>query len=224
MRNVTWAVALAGLAAWAVAPAASAGEKAAKAGLSGDYVEARTASVFAGACHFNGELTTTGRDAEIVWHVRTGSSAGVDLAGLTAVAAVTSSENLKNESAPRKAMLFIDDRATPAQAAAMADLLTSRYKGALGQVVAVKRTPVTFSRRGDSFQMTAKGVGTLAVDAMPNHECCKQPNLVWYQPLVEIEGRRVGFTRESGVEDATLGSAWSKSNQNTAFYGTFSTK
>ena len=29
--------------------------------IKGDYVEVRTASVFAGACHFNGEVTTTGR-------------------------------------------------------------------------------------------------------------------------------------------------------------------
>lgn len=29
----------------------------------GDYVEARTASVFAGACHYNGELVTTGHEA-----------------------------------------------------------------------------------------------------------------------------------------------------------------
>jgi len=27
--------------------------------IKGDYVEARTASVFAGACHYNGELVTT---------------------------------------------------------------------------------------------------------------------------------------------------------------------
>ena len=32
--------------------------------LRGDYVEVRTASVFAGACHYNGEVVTTGRDGE----------------------------------------------------------------------------------------------------------------------------------------------------------------
>ncbi len=36
--------------------------------LTGDYVEARTASVFAGACHFNGEVVTTGRDAVMAWN------------------------------------------------------------------------------------------------------------------------------------------------------------
>lgn len=49
--------------------------------LRGDYVETRTASVFAGACHYNGELTTTGRDALMAWNVVSGSWRGVDLAG-----------------------------------------------------------------------------------------------------------------------------------------------
>src|ERR1700722_1556209 len=37
--------------------------------IKGDYVEARTASVFAGACHYNGEVMITGRDAVMAWNV-----------------------------------------------------------------------------------------------------------------------------------------------------------
>ena len=37
-----------------------------------------------------------------------------------------------------------------------------------------------------------------------------------------LTDKRVGYTRESGIEDKTLNTAWSKSDQNTAFYGTFS--
>ena len=47
--------------------------------LRGDYVEVRTASVFAGACHYNGEVVTTGRDAMMAWNVTSGSWQGVDL-------------------------------------------------------------------------------------------------------------------------------------------------
>src|SRR2546423_439662 len=86
--------------------------------IAGDYVEARTASVFAGPCHYNGELTTTGRQAEMAWHVRDGAWNGVSLSGLSAVAAVTSKSNLKEETAARRSVLFIDSRATEEQAAA----------------------------------------------------------------------------------------------------------
>ena len=34
--------------------------------IKGDYVEARTASVFAGACHYNGELVTTAKSMLVV--------------------------------------------------------------------------------------------------------------------------------------------------------------
>ncbi|HEX8117567.1 MAG TPA: hypothetical protein VF521_09860, partial [Pyrinomonadaceae bacterium] len=55
-------------------------------GLKGVYVEARTASVFAGACHYNGELTTAGREAVMAWSVKEGSWGGVSLAGVSALA------------------------------------------------------------------------------------------------------------------------------------------
>lgn len=222
MRNLFWMMAQAGLVLSICGSAGAAGEaRAAVSGLTGDYVEARTASVFAGACHYNGELTTTGRDAEIVWHVRAGASNGVDVSGLTVVAAITAADNLKDAAASRRTVLFIDDRATGPQMKALAGLLIVSYKGALGEIVAVKRAPITFIRSGDSFRVEAKGVGKLAVAAMPNGECCKQPNLVWYQPLVDITDHKVGFTRESGIDDSTLGVSWTKFNQNTAFYGKF---
>jgi hypothetical protein len=44
--------------------------------LRGDYVEVRTASVFAGACHYNGEVVTTGRDAIMAWNVTLREMAG----------------------------------------------------------------------------------------------------------------------------------------------------
>jgi len=224
MRNIITSTAMAALFVSACGMSGAAGgPKAPSGSLSGDYVEARTASVFAGACHYNGELTTTGRDAEIVWHVRSGASHGVDVSGLTAVAAISASDNLKDDVSTRRSVLYIDDKATDAQMKVLAGTLMTSYKAALGKVEAIKRAPITFARNGDTFHMTAKGIGKLNVDAMPNGECCKQPNLVWYKPLVEIEGRKVGFTRESGIEDSTLGASWSKFNQNTAFYGSFET-
>ncbi|HEY4330472.1 MAG TPA: hypothetical protein VGN88_12105, partial [Phycisphaerae bacterium] len=36
--------------------------------ITGDYVEARTASVFCGACHYNSEILCAGRDGVMAWH------------------------------------------------------------------------------------------------------------------------------------------------------------
>src|SRR5687767_3291066 len=62
--------------------------------LRGDYVEVRTASVFAGACHYNGEVVTTGRDALMAWNVTSGKWQGVDLSGVRVMAIVSADANL----------------------------------------------------------------------------------------------------------------------------------
>ncbi|MCA1632087.1 MAG: hypothetical protein LC774_17540, partial [Acidobacteria bacterium] len=71
-----------GLALVLTCGAALEGSRAAADGVRGVYVEARTASVFAGACHYNGELTTAGREAVLAWSVKEGSWGGVNLAGV----------------------------------------------------------------------------------------------------------------------------------------------
>src|SRR5258708_1668156 len=87
--------------------------------VKGDYVEVRTASVFAGACHFNGEVTTTGRDALMAWNVTSGTWNGIDLAGLRAIAVVSASDNLSNLKAERRAELILDQSASHTQRGAM---------------------------------------------------------------------------------------------------------
>ncbi|MDE2125491.1 MAG: DUF1326 domain-containing protein [Armatimonadetes bacterium] len=191
-------------------------------GISAQYVEARTASVFAGACHYGGEVTTTGRKAEMAWHVTRGVWRGVDVSGLNALAAVVCTSNLKSASAPRKSVLYIDSRATNKQAAALADALKATCGAAFGNLMAIKRAPIEFAVTREHYTVSAEGITRLVVDAMPNHECCKQPNLVWYQPLVKLNNRRVGYTRTSGMHEPAIGANWTDNGQNTAFYGAFS--
>ena len=190
--------------------------------ISAQYVEARTASVFAGACHYGGEITTTGRKAEMAWHVTRGVWQGVDLAGLNALAAVVCSTNLKSASAPRESVLYIDSRATTRQAAALTEALKATCSQAFGKLIAVKRAPIEFACSSEHYAVSAAGITRLVVDAMPNHECCKEPNLVWYQPLVKLNNRRVGYTRTSGMHEPAIGANWTDNGQNTAFYGAFS--
>src|SRR5438270_13295265 len=83
-----------------------------KTSVQGDYVEVRTASVFAGACHFNGEVVTTGRDALMAWNVTSGSWNATDLAGARAIAIVNSEENLANAKAARRSELIQIGRAS----------------------------------------------------------------------------------------------------------------
>jgi hypothetical protein len=189
--------------------------------VKGDYVEARTASVFAGACHYNGELVTTGRDAVLGWKIASGTSAGVDLAGVKAMAVVSCDDNLSDDAAARKSEIVIDSSASSAQASAMERLLRANCGKALGQVVSVRRGPVEFQHTGGDYEVAANGFAALSVAAMPNDECCKQPNLVWYSPLIQLMGRKVGYTCSAAYTAGTLGDCWERSDENSAFYGAF---
>ena len=188
--------------------------------LEGDYVEARTASVFAGPCHYSGEYMNDGREAVVAWHVTRGTSDGVSLAGLSAVAVVRSDSNLGEADAQKTSMLYVDSSATPAQRDALAKALEAQCGKSLGTVKSVESAKVKFTR-GEEISVSAPGVAKLDIAPMPNHECCKQPSLVWYKPIAPIDGRMVGYTKLASCTDKTGGDAWSRSDENSAFYGTF---
>jgi hypothetical protein len=205
----------------ALCGAAWSGSRAEANNLKGDYVEARTASVFAGACHYNGELTTTGRDALLAWNVTAGSWDGVRLAGVRALAVVSADANLIETQAARRSELIVDSSATDAQADALLKAFKSRYADALGQVVSVRRARVVFRHDGAAYFVGASAVA-LNVEALPDNLCCRMPQLVWYEPLVRLEGRKVGYTRKATYEGGPAGDAWERAGENGAFYGSFS--
>jgi len=189
--------------------------------LRGDYVEVRTASVFAGACHYNGEVITTGRDALMAWNVTSGNWQGVDLTGVRALAIVSADANLGETSAARQSEIIIDSSASRTQALAITNALKEKYATSLGNIVEVRTAPITFERSGRTYAV-ATSEAAINVEAMPNDLCCKMPNLVWYTPLVGLENRKVGYTSKALYSGKVVGEPWSRSGENSAFYGTFS--
>jgi hypothetical protein len=189
--------------------------------LQGDYVEVRTASVFAGACHYNGEVTTTGRDAMMAWNVTSGSWQGVDLTGVRAMAIISSAANLSDTNAARQAEIVIDKAASRSQSLAMLNALKEKYAASLGKIVSVRNAAISFVREGRTYAVAADDAA-INVEAMPNDLCCKMPNLVWYTPLVGLENRKVGYTSKALYSGNAVSEPWSRSGENSAFYGSFS--
>ncbi|HEX5884223.1 MAG TPA: DUF1326 domain-containing protein [Pyrinomonadaceae bacterium] len=189
--------------------------------LRGDYVEVRTASVFAGACHYNGEVVTTGRDAMMAWNVTSGKWQGVDLTGVRVMAVVSADANLAEDNAARQSEIIIDSAASRTQALAMVNALRENYAASLGKVIEVRSAPISFERTGRTFAVVTSEAA-INVEAMPNDLCCKMPNLVWYTPLVGLESRKVGYTSKALYSGKVVGEPWSRSGENSAFYGSFS--
>lgn len=189
--------------------------------VKGDYVEVRTASVFAGACHFNGEVTTAGREAIMAWSFSSGSWNGTDLTGLRAIAVVSSDENLENASAARRSEIILDGSASHDQKVAILNALKAKYAATLGEIASVRSAPITFKHEGKSYQV-ASAEAAINVEAMPNDLCCKMPNLVWYNPLVQLGQRKVGYTLKAEYAGHLIGDNWEREGENSAFYGSFS--
>src|SRR2546423_12618002 len=90
--------------------------------IKGEYVETRSADVYTGQCFANGEMGLAGDQAILAWHVSSGSWMGERLAGLKIVAVVKANGTLGDPYAdpyPAHAVLIVDERATPAQRAAL---------------------------------------------------------------------------------------------------------
>jgi hypothetical protein len=186
----------------------------------GDYVEVRTASVFAGACHYNGEVVTTGREAMMAWNVTSGKWQGVDLTGVRVMAIVSSDSNLGDTDAARKSEIVIDSPSR-SQSLAILNAIKEKYAASLGKIVKIRNAQVKFVREGKTYAVAADDAH-IDVEAMPNDLCCKMPNLVWYTPLVNLENRKVGYTTNAAYSGNTVGEQWSRSGENSAFYGSFS--
>jgi hypothetical protein len=188
--------------------------------VKGDYVEVRTASVFAGACHFNGEYGTAGREAIMAWNFTSGAWQGTDLKGMRAIAVVSSEQNLEEASAAHRSEIILDVSASHDQKVAMLDALKSRYASTLGEIVSVRSAPISFKHEGKSYEVTS-AAAAINVEAMPNDLCCRMPNLVWYNPLVQLGQRKVGYTVKATYSGQAVSDAWERDGENSAFYGNF---
>src|SRR3954471_2795426 len=86
----------------------------------GQYVEARTCDVYTGACFANADTGLTGKNAVLAWKIETGAVGTTRVDGLGVVAVVAARETLGlKQSAPGKALVIVDEKATPEQRQAL---------------------------------------------------------------------------------------------------------
>lgn len=187
----------------------------------GAYAEARTASVFAGACHYNGELLSDGREALLAWRFDAGSFAGVDVSGLALAALVVDEENLAFAPQARRSVLYVPASSEPRQREALARWAAATHADALGRIVAVRACELSVAVESEHYAVRAPGVFDLAGDALPDRACCKMPYQVWYTPFENTTGRLVGRDARFDVEEPLLERRWSRPGENAAFFGRF---
>ena len=196
--------------------------------ISGDYVEARTAEVFAGGCIVGSEGEAGGREAIMAWRVGRGQVNGVALDGLSIVAVVASDVNLGTHelggAAPTRirTAIRVDERATPAQRDALLSMARSLAPSVVRDVIDLKAVPIAFTRNAERLAVTA-GEASMEVETKVDHS----PNcgaIQWYDPLAKISGSTLGHTKSEAWTGSSLGTQWSMGDKRASFYGSFELK
>src|SRR5262245_54967748 len=115
--------------------------------ISGEYIESRNADVWTGHCFAMSEINLAGDQAIIAWRVSKGEWNGVNLEGLSIVGVAKASGTLGNpfESSPltTKAVLIVDEKATPAQREALKSFAREMGGDLFKDVVRTETAPIS---------------------------------------------------------------------------------
>ena len=193
----------------------------------GEYVEARTAEVFAGGCIMNSEAETMGRQAIMAWKITSGSFEGVALDGLTVVAAVAGDRNLGmremggEEPTAVKAIITVDPRATAIQRDALVRVVRQLSRGLITHVVRVDTAKVRFATSQNYVEVS---VPDQSIQLTVNKEMKHDPScgaMQWFKPFTALTQSAMGVAEAHSFAGQGLGTKWSAPDKRSAFFGTF---
>jgi hypothetical protein len=198
--------------------------------IQGEYMETRSADVYTGQCFANGEVNLVGREAILAWKVDRGSWDGVKLDGLSIAAAVRAKATLGDPYAnpyPAKAVVMIDDHATPEQQKALLSLAHHYAGKLLDNVVETKLEPVMMELPQDHHQhgRARMMAGDMAsIDTRPisekDHICGNE--VTFYPPLVKLDHSVPAVAVTDRYSGPGLDTDWTIHGKRSAFLGRFS--
>ena len=197
--------------------------------IRGEYVEARTADVYTGACFANSEVGNTGDVAVMGWRVSKGSFNGVTLDGLNVVAVVRGKGTLgfvDGTVYPVKSVLIIDERASVEQRQALKAFAQRMGGDLLSDVVRIDSAPISFTLEDDNIHtagvtLQAGNLATIRTRAMnsKDHVCSNEE--VWYLPLTKVKHAMPAVAMEHRFKGEGLDMKWSSPDKRSAFVADF---
>src|SRR5271154_2485514 len=195
--------------------------------IRGDYIETRSADVYTGQCFANGEVNLVGDEAILAWHVRSGSWNGVSLDGLTVAAAVHAHATLGDPYAdpyPAKAVLLVDDQATPQQSSALIAFAHQMGGELLQHAQRVIFVPMELVVNPEHHGVAVLRAGQFAtVKTRPvndqDHLCGNE--VTFYPPLTQLNHSMPAVALTDSYRGPGLDVDWESHGRRSAFVGTF---
>ena len=166
-----------------------------------------------------------GRHAVLAWRFDRGTFGKAQLDGLAAVAIVSGDRNLgmreMGGEAPTtvRALVLVDQRATPAQREALAGFVRQATGTLVDEVVGVQPAAIGFSLTGTRIDVTAPDV-RLSVETVVKHDVSCGA-MQWFHPLSTLKDAAIGLTTSQAYSGQALGARWQQAGRRSAFWGRF---
>jgi len=200
------------------------------AGITGQYLEARTCEVFTGPCFSNADTGLVGRHGVMAWKVDKGSLGTVSLDGLSVVAVVAASDTLgQRQSGEGKAVLIVDRNASATQRDALVRLAKQQGGDLVKNVISIETAPITFEscecKEGGCARLNAgtARIETRCINTKHDKTCGNEWAL--YPPLAkDVQQARAAVTVEHSYTGKAFNETWKHGECRGAYLGSFSVR
>jgi hypothetical protein len=196
------------------------------AGITGQYIEARTCDVWTGPCFANAEMNLSGKHALMGWKVEKGDLDNVRLDGLGVVAVVAASDTLGlKQTGPARAVLIVDSRANASQRAALVRLARRQGGDLLRNVVGVQAAPIELDVCGcaeggcGTLKAGAARIETRCLDEKHDKVCGNES--AFYPPLARNVKVRPALAVENAFSGKGVNETWNDAGRRGAYLGSF---
>jgi len=196
--------------------------------IKGDYLEVRSCDIYTGPCFANAEMGTTGKEAMLVWSIKEGSWQGTSLEGLSVIAVVRADAtlgNMKYEPRSGKAVLIVDEKASPTQREALKSFAQSMAGQLIREVADVKTSDIqaTMGSCSKSGCAAVKAKGLIDISTRcfgDNDHVCGNED-IFYPPLTDVNEPLAAYTELAAFNGKGLDSTWQFTGQRSAFLASF---
>ena len=197
--------------------------------IHGDYMETRNADVYTGHCYAMSELNLVGDQAILAWRVAKGEWDGVTLDGLSVVGVARASGTLGSpyvEALTAKAVLIVDEKATPAQRQALASFARSMGGDLFQDVVRTEVAPIKLElefmgEHPSGGRMEAGSLASIVTRSLTakDHICGNEQT--YYPPLTATAHSMPAVASLDQFKGDGLGVSWTLRGKRSAFVGHF---
>lgn len=196
------------------------------AGITGQYIEARTCDVWTGPCFANAEMNLGGKHAVLGWKIDKGAFNNVNLDGLGVVAVVAASDTLGlQQTGKARAVLIVDQKASAVQREALVKLAQKQGGELLRNIVGVESAAIDLvlcpCADGGCANLKAGPavIQTRCFDHKHDKICGNES--AFYPPLAQNVSVKAALAVEHRFSGKGVKETWNDAGRRGAYLGTF---